>query len=242
MKKFSNVSKATFAISLFIIIVTFHSCQKDQVSNTVPSQKLESRSSKTGDGIVSSSSILLPDLTIDSARLKSSAVVKNAVFKTNDCALVEGCVGGTGKRKLLRFDVATPNIGTADLVLGDPSSSSLFLYSACHRHYHFSGYAKYELLNSSDVTIITGRKQAFCLEDYAKYATNAGPGKFTCSNQGITVGWQDIYGSYLDCQWLDITDLAPGNYKLRVSINPEATLLESNYANNVAVVLIKVNK
>ena len=183
----------------------------------------------------------LPDLTIDAARLQSSLEIKTTPFRTNDCAVVEGCVDGKGKRTLLKFDVATPNIGTADLVLGDPrSNTNIFEFSPCHGHYHFTGYASYELLTTNDSVVVTGRKQAFCLEDFARYSSTAGPAKFTCDYQGITVGWQDIYGSYLDCQWLDITGVLPGDYLLRVTINPEQRLIESNYSNNTATAAVRI--
>jgi hypothetical protein len=184
----------------------------------------------------------LPDLTIDAARLQASVVVRTHVFKSKDCAVNEACVGNAGKRRLMRFDVATPNIGEADLVLGDPSNNPLFIYSPCHGHYHFSGYALYELLDAGGATVLTGRKQAFCLEDFAQYSSSAGPAKYTCNNQGISVGWQDIYGSYLDCQWLDVTGIAPGNYYLRVTINPDFLLTESDYSNNAATVPVKISK
>ena len=182
----------------------------------------------------------LPDLTIDAARLQASAGVKTGSFKPTDCAVVEGCVDRAGKRKLLRFDVATPNIGSADLVLGDPSLSPLFVFSACHRHFHFSGYALYELLDASGATVLTGRKQAFCLEDFLPWDPGAGAAQFTCGNQGISVGWQDIYASHLDCQWLDVTGVPRGQYQLRVTINPDLLLTESDYGNNVATVPVKI--
>ncbi len=91
------------------------------------------------------------------------------------------------------------------------------------------------------VVVVTGRKQAFCVMDVAKYSANAGPSHgYTCWDQGLTVGWQDIYGKYLDCQWLDVTDVTPGDYYLRVTINPEANLTESDYTNNAAVVPVRV--
>jgi hypothetical protein len=184
----------------------------------------------------------LPDLTIDGARLRASVDIKTRVFKSTDCAIAEGCVGGTGKRTVMRFAVATPNIGTADLVLGDPIKNPLFVFSPCHGHYHFSGYALYELLDTGGRTLLTGRKQAFCLEDFARYDANAGPAKFTCAYQGISVGWQDIYGTYLDCQWLDVTGVPPGSYLLRVTINPQALLQESDYSNNTATVPVTIPK
>ena len=180
----------------------------------------------------------VPDLTIDEARVAESAFTETQVFLDTDCAVVEGCVNGAGERLLLRFDVATPNIGTADLVLGMPKKSpDLFEYSPCHGHYHFSGYAKYELLSLSEV-VVEGRKQAFCLEDFEKVDPNAGKAKYTCSNQGISVGWQDVYRSSLDCQWLDITGVPPGMYELRVTINPERVLTEASYENNTASVFL----
>src|SRR2546426_104462 len=165
--------------------------------------------------------VALPDLTIDSARLGASVDFKTKVFSSTDCAVLEGCVSGKGKRLLLRFDVATPNIGAADLVLGRPQDHpEYFEFSPCHGHYHFSGYARYELLTARGANVVTGRKQAFCLEDFAPYSSTAGPAKFTCAYQGISIGWQDVYGKYLDCQWLDVTDVPGGKYLLRVTINP----------------------
>ncbi|MGH8595753.1 MAG: lysyl oxidase family protein, partial [Gammaproteobacteria bacterium] len=143
----------------------------------------------------------LPDLTIDADRLRASMDLRTRQFRTTDCAVQEGCVSGTGKRLLLRFDVATPNIGTADLVLGNPADRpDLFTYSPCHQHYHLNGYALYELIyytNSTTVVVVTGRKQAFCLEDFQQYDPGAGPAQFTCSYQGISAGWADVYGKYL---------------------------------------------
>jgi hypothetical protein len=43
----------------------------------------------------------------------------------------------------------------------------------------------------------------------------------------------DLYGRTLDCQWVDITDLKPGNYTLRVEVNQLHRLVETSYDNNV---------
>ena len=191
----------------------------------------------------------LPDLAVDQTRLQSSVVFRTQVFKSTDCAVVEGCVTGSGKRKLMKFDVAIPNVGKADLVLGnptDPSNANLYQFSPCHGHYHLTDFAKYELLALNNMTVLTGRKQAFCLEDFTKVDPNAGSAKYTCSNQGIQVGWSDVYGSYLDCQWLDVTDIAPGQYRLKVTVNAtpnvSTKLTESDYSNNTAIVTVTIKK
>jgi hypothetical protein len=195
---------------------------------------------------VASAQVAEPDLFVDEAYLESSFVFGARNFKATDCAVQEGCVGGTGRRKLLRFSVATPNIGSSDLVLGPPQDNpGLFIWSPCHGHYHLNGYATYELLDASGQVVVVGRKQAFCLEDVSAYSSDAGPAKYSCTNQGISIGWEDIYGSSLDCQWLDVTSVSPGNYFVRVTVNPVRSdgtrlLTESDYSNNVAVAPVTI--
>lgn len=161
-------------------------------------------------------------------------------FAEGDCEIYEGCVPEPGFRRLLRFDTRTPNAGSRDLVMGIPSNHpDLFHFSECHGHYHFDGYAYYDLLDNNGTVVATGHKQAFCLIDWSPWAWTDFGGDYTCSNQGISLGWEDVYGSYLDCQYVDITDVPPGDYVLRVAINlplPEtavAPLVERNYDNNV---------
>jgi hypothetical protein len=181
----------------------------------------------------------MPDLTVDGDRASSSARVVWQYFPTTDCAVVEGCISAPGWRRLLRFDTYTPNVGTGDFAIGDPAAHpELFEYSSCHMHNHFNGYANYTLLDSTGATAATGHKQAFCLEDYEALTSTAGP-TYDCNNQGISVGWGDTYGNYLDCQWIDVTDVAPGNYTIRIDILGGTTgtmhlVEEISYANNTA--------
>ena len=41
---------------------------------------------------------------------------------------------------------------------------------------------------------------------------------FSCVNMGISSGCSDVYAHNLDCQWIDITDVADGYYWLSVSL------------------------
>lgn len=183
------------------------------------------------------------DLWVDATRL--DPYVEYRYFAEGDCAIVEGCVDGPGMRRLLRFDTWTPNTGGADMFLGVPSMSSpYFEYSSCHRHYHFNSYAEYELLTSDESCVAAvGHKQAFCLLDFYDYpcdATRTDPDVpdctsirgYTCGNQGIRRDAQDVYGAGLDCQWVDVTGVPPGEYVLRVRINTEHILDEEDYDNN----------
>ena len=183
---------------------------------------------------------LLPDLTVNAKVLQASISIDSQTFRSTDCAVVEGCATGTGRRRLLHFSVATPNTGTADMFLGDPEGNPLFQYSPCHGHYHFSSYASYELLNESGKVVVVGRKQAFCLLDSLPVSRDAGPPKYDCHYQGISVNWMDVYDASLDCQWLDITGVPAGMYQLRVTINPEGILDELSFENNSATVPVRI--
>jgi hypothetical protein len=183
----------------------------------------------------------LPDLTVDADEALDSLQFDTRVFEADSCAIVEGCVDGAGERRLLRFSTQTPNIGNADMILGDPTLQPDFEFSACHGHYHFEGYARYQLLDGEGTIVATGHKQAFCLLDSARVSPTASPTpRYHCSFQGIQAGWSDIYGAGLDCQWVDITGVAEGDYTLRIEINPDHTLPESDYSNNAITIPVTI--
>ncbi len=185
----------------------------------------------------------LPDLSVDGDALKSSVDLQWRFFRFKNCAVFEECAL-PGFRKVMRFTVVTPNLGDADLVLGDPEQNTeLFEFSPCHGHYHLKGYAEYALLRDDEerMTVLIGRKQAFCMTDSFPYTDHAGPRpKYHCEFQGLSVGWADIYGRDLDCQWLDVTGLSAGKYLLRVTVNPEFRLVESDYENNAATIPVTI--
>jgi hypothetical protein len=185
-----------------------------------------------------------PDLMVD---VQDLGLLFADIFMTDaTCELLEGCVGGTGWRKVLLFNVTTPNIGSADLALGVPANlPELFHYSECHSHYHFDEYARYEL-RDADQVVAVGHKQAFCMLDLLSWAWPFELGKFDCSNQGISRGFSDTYNSGLPCQWVDVTGVPPGDYTLHIALNQPrrdhafAMLNERDYANNAVAVPITI--
>lgn len=183
---------------------------------------------------------VLSDLSIDAERVQASAEVSWQTFQDDACVIQEGCVDAPGDRKLLRFDLKTPNTGDGDLFLGNPENNDLFEYSACHDHYHFLGYARYSLIDTNGVTVANGHKQAFCLLDFEELEPGAPPAQYHCGFQGISAGWSDIYSASLPCQWVDITDVPPGDYMLQVEVNFDKTIAESSFDNNVALVPVTI--
>jgi hypothetical protein len=187
-------------------------------------------------------SCALPDLTVSTEAAQQSLEISFETFPETSCAIEEGCVDAPGLRRLLRFTTQTGNIGGTDIVLGDPTSTPGFEFAACHNHFHFEAYASYELLDAAGAVAARGHKQAFCLLDLAPLGTPGAPPnpRFHCGFQGIQRGWSDIYDSGLDCQWVDITEVPEGDYTLRISINPERVIPESDFTNNVAEVPVHI--
>ncbi len=185
-----------------------------------------------------------PDLIIDQEDLRASIVIGTRTFAPTDCAVVEGCIAQTGTRRLLRFDTATANVGTGDLVVGSPMAGVCFEFSQCHQHYHFLGFSQYTLYQTDGTTVAaTGHKQSFCLEDVEQYQPAPAPdpaSPFTCMNQGLHVGWEDVYPHDIDCQWVDITGVPAGNYLLTVAVNTAGYLPESDYTNDTATVPVTI--
>lgn len=178
----------------------------------------------------------LPDLTVSAEVAQASLLINEEFFPPDSCAIEEGCVTESGQRRLLRFATMTPNIGEIDLTLGDPFVTPGFEFAPCHGHFHFNGYARYELLDLMGAVVATGHKQAFCLLDSVPVGLPGAPTqpRFHCGFQGLQRGWADIYGEGLDCQWVDITGVPDGEYVLRITINPDAVIAEADFSNNTA--------
>ncbi|TMQ68455.1 MAG: hypothetical protein E6K81_16585 [Candidatus Eisenbacteria bacterium] len=177
-------------------------------------------------GSYTASPTSLPDLTVYAAG--ASPYIETRTFSSTNCAVLEGTVVA-GTRRLLRFNAETRNQGTADLYLGSPSAHpELFVYDTCHDHYHFIGYIAFSLLDANNALVAGGQKVAFCIEDFSKFSSSAGPAKYDCNNQGMSVGWADIYSANLDGQWIDITNVAAGTYTLQIVVDPLHKLPEQH--------------
>lgn len=184
----------------------------------------------------------LPDLVVNSDLLGHQWVVRDENLDPTACSVEEGGVT-PGVRRIIRFTVETPNIGDADIIVGDPNvhiaaNDGLFEFASCHHHYHFRHYAKYELIDPTTGFVWKAAKKGFCMldTDPAPTSTSGQPPKSpqfrSCGavgipgNQGISHGWADTYRFFLGGQYfvLDGGDgqppVPPGDYIIRITVNP----------------------
>jgi len=153
--------------------------------------------------------------------------IETKTIPANDCAVVEGCTAFQERAKLLRFDFLCWNAGNTDVKMGSPSQNpQLYEFSPCHHHYHlrdFNGFKLYDCQGRDR----KGSKQAFCLMDMEKISPSAGRGSITTAT---TIrhhrGMADLYERSLDCQWVDITGLADGDYVLEARTNRNGVVKE----------------
>jgi hypothetical protein len=189
-----------------------------------------------------------PDLIVLESAITSSLQTTTMNVGSTDCYIEEGCLNGFGTRELIRFTTHIKNIGELDYYIGTTSMNNQtgqFEWGNCHNHWHYKGYAKYDLFTMDGGLIPIGFKNGFCVMDLEC----SGGGSFTygCSNMGISAGCGDIYSSGLSCQWIDVTDVEDGQYRLVVRVNwdydPDALgRYETNTQNNWAVVCIDLNR
>jgi Lysyl oxidase len=188
-----------------------------------------------------------PDMVMDPQRFVAQMEIVDRSFEPTDCAIVEGVVGGSGYRRLLRFDTVVMNRGGGDLVVGDRSDPNNpyaphFVFHSCHGHYHIKNFSTYELLTLDGALVVAGTKQGFCFEDSFKYEDGGKSNGYDCHDQGISAGWGDWYYKQLVGQWIDISGVPEGTYIVRVRLNTgdSAPLFdegENRYSNVTQVVV-----
>ena len=111
-----------------------------------------------------------------------------------------------------------------------------WIWHTCHNHYHsIEAFVHYDLIDeTTGRKVAEGHKASFCLED-SQCDGNYSP-RYSCFHQvqGISTNCADLYGSHLDCQWIDITGVPAGQYLLQLTVNPNHLVVESDYKNNQA--------
>ena len=187
---------------------------------------------------------LLPDLVIDGESVAQDWRIDFMDIGAQDqCTIVEGCVDAPGLRRLLTFPSVIANVGPADLCVPGPDEApAAYEFSPCHMHWHLLDFANYRLLNLDGTVAAQGHKQSFFLVSMIEYRVlpPLPAGELGCGGSGLRRGWADVYGSGTLCQWVDVTDVPPGDYLLELTVNPHGGIPETDRSNNTTLVPIQL--
>jgi hypothetical protein len=162
-------------------------------------------------------------------------------------------------QEIYTHPTATGPKGTA-LVLVSSTNIGTFAFHPAHNHWHMDDFARYELrsINTDGTTgpvVASTDKVSFCMIDTDTINSSLphfGMGRaHSCgqnARQGVKVGMGDTYSAFLPDQFIDITTIADGTYRL-VSVadpnnadRPGGRLLETNDANNAASVDVRITR
>jgi hypothetical protein len=125
-----------------------------------------------------------------------------------------------------------------------------------HSHWHLLPFEQYELRTLDGRQIDHDHKVGFCLvSDHRSPLPTLGPpgthpvDRSDCGRdkpgarrvlEGIAVGWGDIYIPAKEGQYVDINNVAPGDYDLVHRVNVGRLLRETSYANNASSLRIRL--
>ena len=117
-----------------------------------------------------------------------------------------------------------------------------------HNHWHVRDLESFELerlRNGSKVG--AGAKHGFCFWDNHRYGSEQAPYYTGCGQwadlevtMGLSVGWGDLYRYNLPDQYIDITGLGRGRYRLEGTADAENWFRESEESNNSTRVDIRI--
>jgi hypothetical protein len=134
-----------------------------------------------------------------------------------------------------------PGVGTFRI------NSSMSFAGDGHAHWHLGDLELGELVRlDNGVKVGTLAKHGFCFYDTTAYrlslpgAPSSGAFRHcdgdddadTTVTMGLSIGWSDVYPSTIAFQYIDVTGLAPGRYRLKIGVNPALAIRERNYDNN----------
>jgi hypothetical protein len=153
-----------------------------------------------------------------------------------------------------RGSTAETQMSTAQRIYDDaggsrvvPTSSIMVFGGDGHSHWHARDLETSELIRLDNGSKVgTSAKRGFCFFDNSPYrlslpgapqsAVYKGCGTSTslAVTMGLSIGWGDAYYWSLPDQYIDITGLNAGRYRLKLTADAQNLFIESNDGNNVS--------
>ena len=131
----------------------------------------------------------------------------------------------------------------------DTQTVGCFVFHPKHHHWHLENFARYELQTLSGTLVRATDKVSFCISD--TFRTN--PGLLgsptaayysTCSrdsDQGLSIGWTDVYGAQLEGQSISLDGSTAGTFCLVETADPLNKIAESDDSNNRSGIQVTIS-
>jgi hypothetical protein len=160
-----------------------------------------------------------------------------------------------------RPDTLNPDMTVSQRIFDDaggsrniPTTAVMYYAGDGHNHWHVRDLARYELVRlDNGVKVGTGAKRGFCFFDNYRSTTGLpgapqSPVYVSCGTNpaalavtmGLSIGWGDTYNYTLSGQYIDITALAAGRYRLLATADADNWFVEGSETNNATWVDIQL--
>lgn len=169
------------------------------------------------------------DLMIDLGDPSLALTFGHREFTEDSCALTEGCVLASGRRSVFEFSFTVHNVGDAPIVLGDPGESDLYQPNFCEGAYVIPWMFLVDVRDGTGTLVAQGYLATSCVAGEG--------GSYDCFAQGLGPA-ESAAQPVVKCDFLDVTDLAAGDYTLTITVNPIHLIAESDFDNNSAEIAI----
>ncbi len=122
-----------------------------------------------------------------------------------------------------------------------PTTAQMYWSGDGHDHWHARDLEEYELIRlDNGKKVGAGGKEGFCFQDNYQYGSTEPPFYTSCDHNpealsvtmGLLRGWGDIYPWRTVGQYIDVTGLKSGRYRLWATADATDQFEESNEANN----------
>jgi hypothetical protein len=154
-----------------------------------------------------------------------------------------------------RTDTGSSTMTTTQRIFDDadghrdvPTEAVMYFGGDGHDHWHLRDLESFRLERLSRGSKVgTGAKHGFCFFDNHRYGSGQDPYYQGCGQSGdlqvamgLSVGWGDVYRYSLPDQYIDITGLGRGRYRLEGTADADDWFLESDETNNSTWVDIRI--
>lgn len=193
------------------------------------------------------------DLSIDTTTLPGHRLLRFTTIIVNIGAGPFETIGS-------RHDAGTSQMAVAQRIYNTAGASRvvntpavMFWAGDGHDHWHVRDAEAYRLTRLDNGRRVgTGAKHGFCYFDNTPYRLGLADAPTYsiyggCGVQGdlrvttgLSVGWGDTYPAGIAYQWIDITGLRSGRYRLRATADPANWFAETNNTNNSTWINIRL--